>query len=167
MKDRFILLPLGVLFFFLAGIGSYIYDQKVCNPEWQTISDNLIYIESPNSITKIKLFPAYSYQPSNLVHDTIIITDTSTIETIRTLICNRHSEEWDHPNSAWDLRIEMTLANSKTFKFRVSKIDSDKNADMTHIYFGSIHCPDQYPSCSFLLGKYLETLTNYKKKNSR
>ncbi len=166
MKDRSILLPFGILFLFLAGIGSYIYDQRICNPEWQTTSDNLIYIESPNSITKIKLIPAYSYQPANLVHDTIIITETSTIDTIRTMLCHRYRGEWNHPVSDWNVRIEITMTNLKTFEFQVSKINNDKNADLTHMDFGSKQCYDDKPTCSLLLGKYLEKLTKYK-KNSR
>jgi hypothetical protein len=166
MKDKSIFLPFIFLFIFLCGIGEYIYDQRVCNPEWRTIEDNLIFIQNPNSIKNIKLIPVNSDHSHNLINDTLVITDSSTIETFRILLCSWYNGEWQHPTSAWDARVQITMVNSKTLDFIVSKINNDLDEGMTHIYYGSKHCHDHKPTCSLKLGKYLETLTNYEIKNS-
>ncbi len=165
MKDKSIFVPFIFLFIFLCGIGEYIYDQRVCNPEWRTIEDKLIFIQNPNSIKNIKIFPANSDSFHNLINDTLVITDSSKIETFRVLLCSWYNGEWKHPTSAWETRVQITMVNSKTLDFIVSKINNDIDEGMTHIYYGSKHCHADKPTCTLKLGKYLETLTNYEIKN--
>lgn len=166
MKTNDKLLIVGVLLFIVVGVAAYIYDDNVCNPEWENIKETLDYIKTPNSIKRIELSNAYPTSDlSNLVGETIVLTDNSVIESIRTMINERSIGTWNRPTAMWKVKVRLTIDNGKTFDFMVSKISNDKNFDMTHIYFGSSHCKDNSPSYSLTLGNYLEKLTDYKRVN--
>jgi hypothetical protein len=164
MKTKDKLLIVGVLTFVLVGIGLAIYDKNVCNPEWETIEENLDYIKTENSIVEIKLYESYSDFDINLVNDTVTITDINDIELIRKMINGKYTGTWNRPTASWHIQMKLILDNKRTFEFRVSKINNDKSQDMTHIYFGSKHCGESSPNCSETLGNYLENLTGYRTK---
>ena len=167
MEWRNKLLIIGALLFIVINIVLYVYEDNVCDPEWENIGKNLDYIKAPNSVKRIELFKAYpnSDYKSNLIGDTIVLTDTSVIESIRTMVNERNSGTWNRPTAAWNVKLRMITDNDKTFDFMVSKISNDSTSAMTHIYFGSTHCKDNLPSYSLTLGNYLETLTEYKGEN--
>lgn len=151
----------GVLFFIVVGIMSYVYDKNVCDPRWDEIEKKLDYIKSENSIVKIKLFKENDLYQTNLVADTVLMTDSSEIETIRDLINRRTTGTWNRPIAKWSVKMRLYLSNSETFDIEVSKISNDKESKMTHIYFGSGHCSDNLPETSLILGDHLETSTQF------
>ena len=151
----------GVLLFIAVGITSYVYDKNVCDPRWAVIEKKLTYIKSENSIIKIKLYKENDEFQTNLVGDTILITNRAEIEVIRDLINKRRTGSWNRPTTKWNVKMRLYLSNSETFDIEVSKISNDKESKMTHIYFGSGHCSDNLPETSLLLGDYLETSTQF------
>jgi hypothetical protein len=159
IRDKFLII--GVFVFILIGIGSSIYDKNVCDPQWQAIEENLDYIKNPNSIIEIKLFKAHTDFDINLTNDTVTITDPADIAAIQKMINDRYPGTWNRPIASWNTYMKLSLANNRNFEFKVCKIENDKSPHMTHLYFGSKHCRDQYPNCSQTLGTYLENLTAY------
>jgi hypothetical protein len=167
MKSKDKLIIFAVLIFVVVGLIAYVYDDNVCDPEWENIEKNLDYIKTPNSIKKIELlsFDSNSDLKLNLTGDTIVLADNSVIEKIRTMVNERNLGTWNRPTATWNVEMRMTFDNGKTFDFQISKISNDENSDMTHIYFGSNHCKDNTPTYSLTLGSYLEELTDYKQVN--
>jgi hypothetical protein len=97
----------------------------------------------------------------NLVGDTVVITDITQIESIRKLIKHRSIGTWNRPIAKWRVRMILHLSNLETLDLVITKIKNDKDHDMTHLYFGSGRCHDDFPGVSRILGKQLEILTNF------
>ena len=148
------------LFIFIWTV-SYFYDRSVCEPKWQEIKYKQRYIASQGSILRIELFKESDDFQINLVSDTIVITDSTDIESIRIIINSRVTGTWNRPTPYWSAKMRLFLANAETLDFVVAKIDNDKENKMTHMYFGSKHCHDILPETSLVLGDYLETLTHF------
>jgi len=153
-QNKVFLVVVGLMI--LIGVGSHIYDRKVCDPEWLTIEENLEYIRKANSIKEIELYKAYNYPKANLIDDKVTIVERNDIDCIQEMINNRYEGTWNHPATAWSIRMKLTLDNQKTIDFQISKIDNDKIPNMTHLIFGS-KC--SVTRCSETLGKFLEKLT--------
>jgi len=151
----------GGIFFAVMLIGVGIYEKKVCNPEWKTIEENLEHIRKANTVKKIELYQAYDYPNTNLTRDTVEILDTCDIESIQEMINNRYQGHWNRPTHAWTVTMKLTLDNANTMELKIAKITNDNIPNLTHLYFGSLHCQDHFPSCSETLGDYLEQLTAY------
>lgn len=132
---------------------------------WRSIEENLQYIKKSNCIKKIQLYKAYDYPRTNLVYDTIEITDPYDIESIQQMINDRYQGTWNRPVQSWSVAMKLILDNQKTIDIKVSKIANDKSPDMTHLYFGFNHCSDPFPNCSEKLGDFLEELTSYSGEN--
>lgn len=156
------LLLIGALIFFAIGATSHVVENNVCAPEWRAIEEHLDYIKKPNSIKRIELYKAYQNFKTNLIADTIKITDRSDIELIQKMINTRYPGTWNRSKATWNIRMRLILDNEKSFDFKVSKISNNEARDMTHLYFGSRYCSDNLPSSSEALGNYLENLTAFK-----
>jgi hypothetical protein len=101
MKSKDKLIIFAVLIFVVVGLIAYVYDDNVCDPEWENIEKNLDYIKTPNSIKKIELlsFDSNSDLKLNLTGDTIVLADNSVIEKIRTMVNERNLGTWNRPTA--------------------------------------------------------------------
>jgi hypothetical protein len=159
LRDKLLIGGVGI-FIIIAIIGG-IYNNNVCEPKWEIINKKLDYMNKSGSVKKIELLNRKTGYQTNLISDTLIIEDTIVIEEIRKMINAKYFGTWNRPTASWTILMKVTFDNNDTFDFEIRKINNDKDANMTQIYFGYDDCHDTEPSCSLTLGTYLENLTGY------
>jgi hypothetical protein len=162
---QFIIGAIFLTLFITVGIIYYIHVKNLCDPEKEARNKCLEFIKEPNTIKLIELDKEYPAYKTNLIDSRLEFTDSSIIDTIRTMINDIKTGTWNKPNHAWDAKMKITLVNNESFEFNISKVNNDPNKGMTNIYFGSKHCEDALPGYSLTLGKYLEKITKYSGEN--